>query len=374
MKGLDYTSPSYWINEYGGALGTAESLGLDLATYLALGGLSGMAKNGLVVLSKNGVKKITPKMMKKLDELQAARKIEDLIPNNHGITPVGEDLSHMISDHRDLLANYYNSENYKQRLLKAGLSEEQASARIGALTENVYSTPIINSSLEDNLLGRTIVTGNDKNAAEILLDLNKTQDLKQFDSAVLEELIHASELNGVSNMDDLELLAAYDKWKSLKTQIPFEQWYNSQSSKNFVQGYSKTIFDALHNDLTVPYNERLSSWNLNVDGIEKAIIEQSANPEETKRILDTMNPVVKRDHLLNLAKHYYGLSPEKRARGIGVLLKDGQLSNEWKWIYKTGPDQQNYLDKFLALPLIVNSNDSAKKYGGQLNYLKFISE
>ena len=59
--GLDYTSPSYWVNKNGGHLSVAESLGLDFAPYIALGGLSTLVSRGICTIKiwhKSGCKVI----------------------------------------------------------------------------------------------------------------------------------------------------------------------------------------------------------------------------------------------------------------------------------------------------------------------------
>lgn len=71
--GLDYTSPSYWVNKNGGHLSVAESLGLDFATYIALGGLTGLVKQGVCTITKSGLK-TDAKLLKKSIEKAGYKK------------------------------------------------------------------------------------------------------------------------------------------------------------------------------------------------------------------------------------------------------------------------------------------------------------
>ena len=119
---LDYTTPSYWINRNGGDLNTAEALGIDLLTYMALGGLSGLVKQGAIKLTKTGIQKTA-----KFATASARATISDEVKSLRGNwnpefklntrKPIGPvDYESKVIPVRDRLIEWYSSPDYKQRL------------------------------------------------------------------------------------------------------------------------------------------------------------------------------------------------------------------------------------------------------------------
>lgn len=303
---LDYTSPSYWINRNGGNLNTAESLGLDLTVYIALGGLTGLVKRGLVTLTKSGIKpttnflvKATKQVPKQELEKYGAFRVQKVtttpsspIPSNYRAP-----LDGLYDDARQTLINYYYSDDYKHRLLEAGFTEKEANERITQLIRNT-NTPITNQQLE-GVAGVTNIRVSDPNLVSIVIDGNNAE----AGFAVLEELIHASELNGFT-LNDLMQDPAF--WK-----------LTDEQKEKAIYAVSN-----LHNEKALPYNKSL-----------QPIVNQNVNPQ---------------------LKNYFSLPHEARARATGKILEEPTLGKEWDLVY-TG-NKKDYLDKVIGLgiPLLNN--------------------
>lgn len=303
---LDYTSPSYWVNKNGGNLNTAESLGLDLTVYIALGGLTGLVKRGLVTLTKNGIKpttnflvKATKQVPKQELEKYGAFRVQKVISTPSSPVPSNyrAPLDGLYNDARQTLINYYYSDDYKHRLLEAGFTEKEANERITQLIKNT-NTPITNQQLE-GVAGVTNIRVSDPNLVSIVIDGNNME----AGSAVLEELIHASELNGFT-LNDLMRDPAF--WK-----------LTDEQKEKAIYAVSN-----LHNEKALPYNKGL-----------QPVVNQNVNPQ---------------------LKNYFSLPHETRARATGKILEEPTLGNEWDLVY-TG-NKKEYLDKMIGLgiPLLID--------------------
>lgn len=152
--GLDYTSPSYWVNRNGGHLSVAESLGLDFATYIALGGLSTLVKRGICTITKSGIKADT-KLLKKAVQDSGYKKY---------ISKDGEWNLQLLNSERD--KGIKAAEDYFQSDVKAqtNLHNEQLAKRLGyygfesdAGMSRIQAAPKRKFTLSDSEDGASII-------------------------------------------------------------------------------------------------------------------------------------------------------------------------------------------------------------------------
>ena len=306
---LDYTSPSYWINRNGGDLNTAQSLGLDMVTYIALGGLPGLVRKGAVTLTKRGIV-AAPDLLEKLPNILSRSDLEKYGAfriNSQALpsTPLPKGyrvpLEIEVTPIREQLINYYYSPEYKKRLLRAGFSEEEASKRIDALIRNT-NTPIINKDLQ-GVSGLTEISINDPNIAKIYIDGSMPE--KERQAAILEELIHASELRGLTLQ---EVMKNPNYWK-----------LSNEQKKILIKELTE-----LNNVKAAPYNKSLQ-------------------PEINKNITTEL-------------QEYFKYPYEAKARAIGANLGNESLMNEWNQAYKNSSQKINYFNNVIQFGVPVGTS------------------
>lgn len=311
---VDYTSPSYWINRNGGDLNTADALGVDFLTYLAIGGLSGLVKQGAVKLSKKGIQK-TAKFYSVNAATSTSDKVKALSGNwnpafkwNTGkpTGPVNYEVG--VTHVRNRLIEWYNSPEYRNRLKQAGFTDQQAEERISQLIAN-SNVRVIDGQLNPHEYGLTSINLQNEIPVSVTIDGKQLTNQTDFNSTVLEELLHASELNGLTAID-------------LK-QAPEFFTLPQKQQKLLLDNVNR-----LHNDVAFAYNAQNKPTYFNLSEIEQLIIKDSPDPQATKAYLDKMSFSDKQQCLLNAAS-YYNLPHESRARAIGSLLNDPRMSIEW---------------------------------------------
>ena len=352
---LDYTSPSYWINRNGGDLNTAEALGIDLLSYIAIGGLAGLAERGAVKLTKKGVQK-TAKFA--TVSSRAAGETKALRGNwnngseykfNTGKLTGPTDYEAGVIPVRNRLIEWYSSPEYLQRLKRAGFSDAEAKERIEQLIANSH-VKVVDGKLDD-AYGVTQIHLKEKDPVGVTIDGSKIPTQQEFNSTILEELLHASEINGLTEAD----LKALPEFLSLSK----EQ-----------QEVLLTNIHKLHNDAAVAYNTQIRPTTYDLNDVEKYIIQTSADPVQTTQTFANMSYPVKRQYLLN-AVRYYDLPHESRARAIGSILNDPRLATEWDRIWINTPQKETFRNSVLTAPLLITQQE---KHGGKVNYLDYFKQ
>lgn len=352
---LDYTTPSYWINRNGGDLNTAEALGIDLLTYMALGGLSGLVKQGAIKLTKTGIQKTA-----KFATASARATISDEVKSLRGNwnpefklntrKPIGPvDYESKVIPVRDRLIEWYSSPDYKQRLKQAGLSDIQADERIRQLIANTH-VKVSDGQLNPAEYGLTSIDLKNQTPISITIDGNQLANEADFNSTVLEELLHASEFNGLTTQD----LA----WNPIFNTLP------KQQQELLLDNVTK-----LHNDVAYPYNVGMKPKAINYTELEQLVVNNQPNSEQIQNILNSMSPADKQKALVNAA-NYYNQTHESRARAIGSILNDPRMATEWNQVWLNTPQKEAFKKSVLTVPLIIQQ----EKQGGKMNYIDYLKK
>ncbi len=344
MSGLlSLTMPSTYINGGLSLLGqqplnVAESLGVDLLTYIALGGLAGLVKQGAVKLTKTDIQK-TPKFAAISARATVSDKAKALRGNwnpefklNTG-KPMGPvDYESKVIPIRNRLIEWYYSPDYKQRLKQVGLSDAQADERIQQLIANTH-VKVLDGKLNPDEFGVTSINLENQIPVSITIDGSQLANDANFNSTVLEELIHASELNGFTIQDLIQdhTFATLPK----------------QQQELLLDNITK-----LHNDVAYHYNRGMKPQAINVLRLEQLMIDNSSNPKLMQDALNKMSYADKQRYLVDCANYYYDTS-ESRARAIGSILNDPKLSTEWDQIWINTLQKEMFRKSVLTAPLIV---------------------
>lgn len=253
---LDYTSPSYWINQNGGNLNTAQALGLDMVTYVALGGLPGLTKRGLVTLTKKGIK-AAPNLLERLPSELTQADLKrygafKITTQSLPATPLPKGyrvpLEIEVSPIREQLINYYYSPEYKRRLLKAGFSEQEASKRVEALIRNT-NTQVLNKDLQ-GAAGLTEIDITSPDLVHIYIDGSFSEQERK--AAILEELVHASELRGLTLQ---EIMKNPNYWKLSDEQKKTIITELTELNNTKAAAYNRTLQPEINQNITAEAQE-----------------------------------------------------------------------------------------------------------------------
>lgn len=353
---LDYTSPSYWINRNGGDLNTAEALGIDLLSYIAIGGLAGLAERGAVKLTKKGVQK-TAKFATVSSRAASSDKVAALRGNwnpefklNTGKPTGPVDYEGKVIPVRQRLIEWYSSPEYKQRLKQAGFTDAQADERVQQLIANTH-VKVSDGALNPAEYGLTSIELENQTPIRITVDGKQLTNDADFNSTVLEELLHASEFNGFTVSD----LMQDPKFLTLP----------KQQQELLLSNIKK-----LHNDVAYRKNTITKPSLFSTDGIEQTMVQSASDPKKAQEILSKLSPAKRRQALTN-AITYYGATHETRARAIGSILNDPRLATEWDRVWINTPQKEAFRNSVLTAPLLITQQE---KHGGKINYLDYFKQ
>ena len=117
-------------------MNTAEALGIDLLSYIAIGGLAGLVEQGAVKLTKKGVQKtakfatVSSRATGETKALRGNWNNGSEYKFNTGKLTGPTDYEAGVIPVRNRLIEWYSSPEYLQRLKRAGFSDAEAKERI----------------------------------------------------------------------------------------------------------------------------------------------------------------------------------------------------------------------------------------------------
>lgn len=223
---------------------------------------------------------------------------------------------------KNIVSDYYNSEEFKNRALAAGYNEKDYKELIRELGEWLDSS-VYKGEIYGKPRGNTIINKDDglkKFVAEIRMNPYLTED--EYLNSLIHEMAHGSSANYEGQSDIF-----YDKFKQFYPQIKRMIEYDKS-----IQPYVKPNFAQMDN---MTQEQFINSWMLSNPGISR------------EEALDYYSELKK-------ALKYQKSIQENRSRAISALLGSGDSENLKQLEYTFGKETtRNYLEKVLSVsPLI----------------------
>lgn len=276
---LQFISPSTWVEVMGnvdmsGAEEFLADIFLDPTTYLS----SGIIPLLRVITEESAEKILREAAERGLKEVAEKKTNAKLIRSNLSryqqspeisrfSIPTPDYINDVVNIERQNLIEYYTSPEYQDRLAKAGLSPFAAGSRIRNLLKNIYNIPItVDPAIKAK--GSSNVPMIDFSRSHIILNPTLWNDKDIPRNVIIEELSHASEMDGISEKDIADIVQ-----ELINTGYP-DMSVKIADNYKFIRGNG-----SLHNDKAIVHN---AQYPISVKPLWKIQEQYLSDPSEIR--------------------------------------------------------------------------------------------